>query len=288
MQGAGHVGAALAGLLADDGAHVLIADIDPERARAVAAEVGGTAIDADAVLTVPCDVLAPCAVARVVSDATLGDLRCRFVAGAANDLLAAPGLAQRLADRDITYVPDFLANAGGVIHIHALRAGWDEAQLRAAVLRIGDRVSRRARRRRRRRARRRSPPRRSSPAGGSPGRARRPRAGRRAAASHSRRSARATAFLAFAFALAFIVIVFFRTTLVLPLSSFCVATTSILSVFFFARIRLPRLFSLIVTLAFWPPLSVTVFVPRTCGLGFFLLRRAARRRSSSARCSGSP
>ena len=140
VQGAGHVGASLARLLADDGAHVIVADVDAGRARRVAAEVGGRAVDADAVLTVPCDVLAPCAIARVISPQAVDALGCRIVAGAANDLLADAGCAALLVERGVLYVPDFIANAGGVVHIHALRAGWDEAQLREAVLRIGDRV----------------------------------------------------------------------------------------------------------------------------------------------------
>jgi leucine dehydrogenase len=142
VQGAGHVGANLARLLADDGARVLVADVDASRARQIADEVGGDAVDARAVLTVPCDVLAPCAVARVIGSSNVDALRCRIVAGAANDLLDDPRAAGLLARRDIVYVPDFLANAGGVIHIHALRSGWDEEQLHEAVLRIGDRVDR--------------------------------------------------------------------------------------------------------------------------------------------------
>lgn len=141
VQGAGHVGANLARLLAGDGAHVVIADIDPVRARDVAAEVGGRAVPADAILRAPCDVLAPCAVARVIAPGTIDALRCRIVAGSANDMLASPAMARELARREVTYVPDFLANAGGVIHIHALRCDWDEALLRATVLQIGDRVS---------------------------------------------------------------------------------------------------------------------------------------------------
>lgn len=141
VQGAGHVGAHLAGLLARDGADVLVADVDDARARKVAAEVGGRAVAAGDVLLTECDVLAPCAVARVISDETVDRVRCRIVAGAANDLLSAPELADALADRGITYVPDFIANAGGVIHIHALRAEWDEGHLRSEVLRIGERVT---------------------------------------------------------------------------------------------------------------------------------------------------
>ncbi len=141
VQGAGHVGASLAGLLARDGADVLVADVDAARAQDVASAVGGRAVDAGDVLFTACDVLAPCAVARVVSDETAGRLRCRIVAGAANDLLAVPELAGTLADAGITYVPDFIANAGGVLHIHALRAGWSDGQLRSEVMRIGERVS---------------------------------------------------------------------------------------------------------------------------------------------------
>ena len=141
VQGAGHVGASLARLLAQDGADVIVADVDSARARDIADEVGGRAVGAAAILTEPCDVLAPCAVARVVTTRNVHTLRCRILAGAANDLLGDGGCAAALAQRDILYVPDFLANAGGVIHIHALRAGWSEAELRDAVLRIGERVT---------------------------------------------------------------------------------------------------------------------------------------------------
>ncbi len=142
VQGAGHVGANLALLLAEDGADVIVADVDAERAQTLADQIGGRAVDAGAILTVPCDVLAPCAVARVIDAGSVDALRCRVVAGAANDLLDDAGCADLLARNDIVYVPDFLANAGGVIHIHALRTGWDDDQLRDAVLRIGGRVDR--------------------------------------------------------------------------------------------------------------------------------------------------
>ncbi len=142
VQGTGHVGASLARLLARDGADVIVADVDAARAREIADEVGGRAIGADEILTSACDVLAPCAVARVIAADSIGTLRCRIVAGAANDLLADADCADQLEQRGILYVPDFLANAGGVIHIHALRAGWDETRLHEAVLRIGDRVDR--------------------------------------------------------------------------------------------------------------------------------------------------
>jgi leucine dehydrogenase len=142
VQGAGHVGASLARLVADSGARVLISDVDGVRAQRVADELGGQVVVPDAVLTTACDVYAPCAIARVVDEQSVGELQCRIIAGAANDTLADATYAGRLADRGITYVPDFLANAGGVIHIQALRAGSDRDWLRAEVLAIGERVAR--------------------------------------------------------------------------------------------------------------------------------------------------
>ena len=141
VQGAGHVGAVLSADLAREGATVLVADVDRPRAAALAARVGGLAVDASKVIGMPCEVFAPCAVAGVLSEETIARLDCRIVAGAANDTLSGPRDAQLLAARGITYVPDFVANAGGVVDIHALRAGWDERRLGAEVDRIGDRVA---------------------------------------------------------------------------------------------------------------------------------------------------
>lgn len=140
IQGAGHVGAALARDLAADGAEIVLADIDAERAEAVAAETGGRTVPAEYVLQTSCDVFSPCSVARVITPATTQRLRCRMIVGAANDTLSDPGCAALLAAREITYVPDFVSNAGGVICIHSRRAYHSEARLRDDVLRIGART----------------------------------------------------------------------------------------------------------------------------------------------------
>lgn len=141
IQGAGAVGARLATLLAADGARILIADIDKRRAADVAARVSGAAIDVAETLSTPCDVFAPCAGARVIDDETARRLPARLVAGAANDVLADPGVAETLTERGITYVPDFVANAGGVIQVRALRDGWSDARLQDALRAIGQRTA---------------------------------------------------------------------------------------------------------------------------------------------------
>ncbi len=141
VQGTGHVGADLARRLVEAGCRVTVADADPARARAVADETGAQTVDPVAVVTTRCDVLAPCATAKVIDRGNVGALQCRIVAGGANDVLADADLAIELAQRGIVYVPDFVINAGGVIHIHALRSGWGHDKLEGSLLAIGDRVA---------------------------------------------------------------------------------------------------------------------------------------------------
>lgn len=140
IQGAGHVGASLARDLATDGAEIVLADVNAERASALAAELGATTVPATAAIDTPCDVFAPCSVAKVITPETVARLRCRVIAGAANDTLSDDGCADLLAQRKITYVPDFVSNAGGVIHIHSLRARHTEERLRQDVMQIGPRT----------------------------------------------------------------------------------------------------------------------------------------------------
>jgi leucine dehydrogenase len=141
VQGAGHVGAALADRLAKAGARVAVADVDSKRAAEVAWRVGGTTVEPELAHAQACDVFAPCAAARILNPQSIVELRCALVVGAANDVLAERTDGTLLAERGITYVPDFLSNAGGVIHIHAERAGWNEAQLATALAGIGRRTT---------------------------------------------------------------------------------------------------------------------------------------------------
>ena len=140
VQGAGHVGSELARQLASAGACVGVADVDDRRARSLVDEIGGVLVAPEAVVEWPCDVLAPCATARVLSCGNVPALGARIVAGGANDVLTERRCASHLAARGITYVPDFLVNAGGVVHIHALRSGWGSDKLEESVRAIGDRV----------------------------------------------------------------------------------------------------------------------------------------------------
>ena len=139
VQGVGSVGARLAELLADDGARVLVTDIAEERAAALAERLGATVVPPDGALETECDVYAPCATGGTLSGETIPRLRCRVVAGSANNQLGEPADAERLAERGILYAPDFVINAGGVFYNGGIEAlGWDEARVERALKGIGD------------------------------------------------------------------------------------------------------------------------------------------------------
>jgi leucine dehydrogenase len=140
VQGAGHVGSALARLLAAEGAAVLVADVDPERAAALAAELGGAVVAADDAVGADCDVLAPCALGAVVDDATLPALRCRVIAGSANNVLAAPEHGEALHERGILYAPDYVVNAGGLVFLEEEMLEHDAVRTERRVRRVGELV----------------------------------------------------------------------------------------------------------------------------------------------------
>lgn len=139
IQGVGAVGRLLAAQMADAGAEVLVADVDGARAEAVASAIGARAVDPSAILAARCDVLAPCATGGVLDARTIEHLRCRIVAGAANNQLEHDADGERFLDRGIVYVPDFVANAGGIIHLASLELLREsEADLDARLAAIGD------------------------------------------------------------------------------------------------------------------------------------------------------
>ena len=127
--GLGKVGSVLATSLAEEGASVIACDLDSDRAELLAAEHGfETAPSAEAILASELDVLAPCAAGGLIDDALARALDCRVIAGAANNPLTDRGVARILMEREILYVPDFLANCGGLIHVST---EWDRQELRA-------------------------------------------------------------------------------------------------------------------------------------------------------------
>lgn len=145
LQGVGNVGVRLAGILARVGCRLTLADLDAKRARRVARAFGAKVVAPAAIAFTDADVFAPCALGGVLRAATIARMKARIVCGAANNQLATPADAARMARRGILYAPDYLANAGGVIRgaeYHLLGL----ADSGPSIVRIGDRMRAIARR----------------------------------------------------------------------------------------------------------------------------------------------
>jgi len=135
IAGLGHVGAKLARRLVKDGADVAVSDIDTAK-REVALELGGEWLDPTQALVAQCDILAPCALGGAIDAASLPLLRCEIVCGCANNQLADDALANELDERDILYAPDFVVNAGGLIHVYREIRGYSGEHARELALGI--------------------------------------------------------------------------------------------------------------------------------------------------------
>ncbi len=141
IQGVGSVGGGVARLLARDGAKLTLADVNAERAKALAAELGGEAIDAADILGIETDILSPNALGAIFTEQTIAALRTNVVAGGANNQLATRADGQRLHDRGILYAPDYVINAGGIINVGLEYLGQGNmAEVMARVEKIPERL----------------------------------------------------------------------------------------------------------------------------------------------------
>ncbi len=125
IQGCGSVGSYLAKELHDDGADLIVSDIDSAKAARVAQMTGAKIVEGDAIFSVEADVFSPCALGGIINDSTIPKLRVQIVAGGANNQLLEERHGDELQKRGILYAPDYVANAGGVINVYGEVAGWD-------------------------------------------------------------------------------------------------------------------------------------------------------------------
>lgn len=140
VQGLGHVGMALAEKLHAAGAALIVTDIDRAALDRAAGDLGATVIAPDQVFATQMDIFAPCALGAVLNDDTVPQLTAKLVCGAANNQLAHAGIADALRARGISYLPDYVVNAGGIIsvagEIHRAGPGYRRDRLAG----IADRV----------------------------------------------------------------------------------------------------------------------------------------------------
>lgn len=141
VQGLGNVGAHLCDLLHAAGARLLVAEPRSDIAAEVASRFGATVVDPGAIVEVPCEIFAPCALGAVIDARTAARLRARIVCGAANNVLAMDGDGDRLADRGVLYAPDYVVNAGGIINVAAEYFGWNQQEAEKRVRQTAGRLA---------------------------------------------------------------------------------------------------------------------------------------------------
>src|SRR5438105_1249541 len=128
IQGCGHVGYYLGKELHQSGAKLVVTDIDADRVKRVVNEFGARAVGPDEIYGQQANIFAPCALGAILNDKTIPQLKVEIVAGAANNQLHEERHGDELERRKITYAPDYVANAGGVINVYSELAGWTSAR----------------------------------------------------------------------------------------------------------------------------------------------------------------
>ncbi|MBL7960576.1 Glu/Leu/Phe/Val dehydrogenase [bacterium] len=127
IQGLGHVGYYLVRHLHDEGAKLIVNDIDNERVKKVVNEFGAEYVDADKIYSVDADIFAPCALGAIVNDQTIPQFKFKIIAGAANNQLADEAKhGQMLIDKKIVYAPDYVINSGGLINVYNELEGYNQ------------------------------------------------------------------------------------------------------------------------------------------------------------------
>jgi leucine dehydrogenase len=142
VQGTGKVGGELCRRLSDAGAQWVIADSAPGRRDRLAAILKARVVPAERILAEDVDIIVPCALGRTLTMGAVEQMKARLICGAANNQLADMDAAHAMHERGIVYVPDYVANAGGVIRVAAEYLGETQADVAARVAQIGPRVSR--------------------------------------------------------------------------------------------------------------------------------------------------
>jgi leucine dehydrogenase len=139
--GLGSVGSRVAKLCARAGGQLVLSDVD-ESKRTLAEQLGARWSAPEEALESAVDVLAPCALGGILNEESVPRLRCRVIAGAANNQLSEDRIADLLAARGILWAPDFVVNAGGIINIAEELGTYDPAAARRGVRRIADTLER--------------------------------------------------------------------------------------------------------------------------------------------------
>jgi len=142
IQGLGKVGMSLASRLVEAGATVVATDISAETCRRAKEELGIEIVTPEAIYDVECEIFAPCALGGVINDQTLPRIKCKMVAGSANNQLLDLRHGEALREMGITYAVDYVINAGGLINVANELDGYDQEKALAQAGQIYQTIKR--------------------------------------------------------------------------------------------------------------------------------------------------
>ena len=141
IQGLGHVGYYLAKHLHEEGAKLIVTDIQDDLIKRVIDEMGATAVRPAEIFGVKADIFAPCAMGAVVNDETIPQFKFSIIAGAANNVLKEEHHGDKLHELGILYAPDYVINCGGVINVADELEGYNYERALKKVEMVYDNVA---------------------------------------------------------------------------------------------------------------------------------------------------
>ncbi len=142
VQGAGKVAYYLMSQLKQEGAKLIVSDIDDQKVARVVDELGATAVAPDAIYDVQADIFAPCALGAIINDDTIGRLKVEIISGGANNQLAEERHGVAVEKKGMLYAPDYVINGGGVINVYGELQGWTMERAKRKAQEIYDTMTR--------------------------------------------------------------------------------------------------------------------------------------------------
>jgi leucine dehydrogenase len=133
VQGVGKVGYHLVKYLIEAGASVVVSDVDVDAVARVVRDFGVETAEPEKIHAQECDIFAPCAMGAVIRDDTIPDLKCRVVAGSANNQLERREHGEALAEAGILYAPDYVINSGGLINVADELQGYNPERAKSRI-----------------------------------------------------------------------------------------------------------------------------------------------------------
>lgn len=132
--GFGNVGRNLAGYLVKAGVQLYVADVNADNVQLAVDQFGAIAVGTEEFFSISVDALAPCSIGAVLNDRTIPAIRAPIICGGANNQLADAQKHDRmLSQQGVLFVPDYIANAGGLISGSAEVLGRPRDQTEAMV-----------------------------------------------------------------------------------------------------------------------------------------------------------